>query len=206
MRLFYILLCCPFFLTAQVGIGTDNPQADLDIEGSLLIQGNTKIKSINSIGPTEEGYKYLMRLPNSTPAGEIRRLDVDSLTVAPVNVINYTFTNFPLDNLQDVDLQYDSSKYIVALANFQYDGYPIQKGSMTGNARSIGNFVSRTFINNGTWHLEIQNRSLNLAAGQSLTYHVTLVVYDRSYFRQLEPVNVNMGGQNTGTAPQAPNF
>lgn len=206
MRLFYILLFCPFLSVAQVGIGTDEPEADLDIEGSLLIQGNTKIKSINSIGSTEEGYKYLMRLPETTPGGEIRYLEVENLSVAPVNVINYTFTNLNLDNLTDVNLQYNSNEYIVAIANFQYDGYPIQKGNLGGNTRSIGNFVTRTFINNNTWHLEIRNRSLNLSSGQSLTYRITLIVYDRSFFRQLPPVTTNMEGQNSGSALSAPNF
>lgn len=206
MRLFYILLFCPFLSVAQVGIGTDEPEADLDIEGSLLIQGNTKIKSINSIGSTEEGYKYLMRLPETTPGGEIRHLEVENLSVAPVNVINYTFTNLNLDNLTDVNLQYNSNEYIVAIANFQYDGYPIQKGNLGGNTRSIGNFVTRTFINNNTWHLEIRNRSLNLSSGQSLTYRITLIVYDRSFFRQLPTVTTNMGGQNSGSASSAPNF
>lgn len=206
MRLFYILLFCPFLSVAQVGIGTDEPEADLDIEGSLLIQGNTKIKSINSIGSTEEGYKYLMRLPETTPGGEIRYLEVENLSVAPVNVINYTFTNLNLDNLTDVNLQYNSNEYIVAIANFQYDGYPIQKGNLGGNTRSIGNFVTRTFINNNTWHLEIRNRSLNLSSGQSLTYRITLIVYDRSFFRQLPTVTTNMGGQNSGSASSAPNF
>lgn len=206
MRLFYILLFCPFLSVAQVGIGTDEPEADLDIEGSLLIQGNTKIKSINSIGSTEEGYKYLMRLPETTPGGEIRYLEVENLSVAPVNVINYTFTNLNLDNLTDVNLQYNSNEYIVAIANFQYDGYPIQKVNLGGNTRSIGNFVTRTFINNNTWHLEIRNRSLNLSSGQSLTYRITLIVYDRSFFRQLPTVTTNMGGQNSGSASSAPNF
>lgn len=206
MRLFYILLFCPFLSVAQVGIGTDEPEADLDIEGSLLIQGNTKIKSINSIGSTEEGYKYLMRLPETTPGGEIRYLEVENLSVAPVNVINYTFTNLNLDDLTDVNLQYNSNEYIVAIANFQYDGYPIQKGNLGGNTRSIGNFVTRTFINNNTWHLEIRNRSLNLSSGQSLTYRITLIVYDRSFFRQLPTVTTNMGGQNSGSASSAPNF
>lgn len=208
MRLFYILLFCPFLSVAQVGIGTNEPEADLDIEGSLLIQGNTKVLSIPTIDPTEEGYKYLMRLPETTPGGEIRHLEVENLSVAPVNVINYTFTNLNLDNLINVNLQYNSNEYIVAIANFQYDGYPIQKVNLGGNTRSIGNFVTQTFISNNTntWHLEIRNRYLSLSSGQPLTYRITLIVYDRSFFRQLPTVTTNMGGQNSGSASSAPNF
>src|SRR5690606_36898357 len=93
---------------AQVGIGTQNPQAELDINGSLLVQQEFMTGPIPTVKATDENFRLLTRLTNSSPVGEVAVLNVDSLTVAPINVVNYKFDNIHLDNLTDVDLQYDA--------------------------------------------------------------------------------------------------
>ncbi|HZW77421.1 MAG TPA: hypothetical protein VFF21_03825 [Flavobacteriaceae bacterium] len=209
--LFYIVNIISLSISAQVGnvgIGTDNPQTALDVNGSMLIQGSTKPGTISNLASGDDNYYYLMRRPDSNPPGEVTYLDVSSLNIAPVNVVNYTFTGLSRDNLTNVNLQYPTSKYIVALANFRYDGYPISKQSFTvgtnSNHRSFGNFVTRVFEEGSTWHLEIRNRVLDLPAGQSVTYHVTLVVYDRSFFKQLNTIRVDMNGSENGQATTSP--
>ena len=192
-------------LLAQVGIGTTNPQADLHVAGDLLIGENFSLGSLNTVNGTDEDFMLLSRSTTSNPQGKITKLDVSALSVAPVNVIDYSFSNISLDNLRDVDLQYDSSKYIVGVANFRYSGDPIQKVP-AGGTKSIGNFVVHTFISGGTWHLEIRNQTLDLDPGDSVNYDVTLVVYDKSYFRYLTPISTDLGGNNTGTASSVPNL
>ena len=184
---------------SQVGIGTKTPTPgyELDVNGSLLIQKNFKFNTISSNGTQLSNVEFLFRLLNSQPVGEVSRLDLKESSVGPINIINYTFTNFPLDNVQDVDLQFDASKYIVGLSNFRYEGDPIVKGG-TGYL-DIGNFVTRTFIENGTWHLEMRNRSRDASTSNEITYHVTLIVYDRKYFKELPKITVNFGGGTNAT-------
>lgn len=198
-----ILLLLTSLTHAQVGIGTTNPQADLHVAGDMLVQEGFKVGNLNSVSPTDENFKLITRKTNSIPVGEITVLNVDSLTVAPVNNIDYHFTNISLDNLSDVDLQYSTNKYIVAIANFRYVGDAVKK-VFVGGQKSIGNFVVRTFESGGTWHLEIRNRILELNASDSLEYFVTLVVYDKSYFRNLPPITTDLGGENHGTATSIP--
>jgi len=188
---------------AQVGIGTQNPTEDLHVVGDILVQQGFKIDNLNQVGPTEEDFKFLARSKNSSPAGEIKVLDVDDLNVAPITLVDYNFTNIYRDNLTDVNLQFDASKYIIGVSNYRQTGDAVKKVS-TWTTKSIGNLVIRAFISGGTWHLEIRNRDLDLSAGDSLEYKVTLVVYDKKYFKSLPPISTNLGGSNSGTASAVP--
>lgn len=192
---------------AQVGIGTTDPQAELDVNGSLLVQAEVNVGTLPTVVHADEDFKLLTRLTNSEPLGELTVLNVDSLTVAPINLINYRFNNINLDNLTDVDLQYDATKYIVGVANFRYIGDAIKKTPINGK-KSIGAFVVRTFVKSGNWHLEIRNRFLDLEANtpNGIQYHVTLIVYDKSYFKNLPPITTNLNGSQTGVASAIPNL
>lgn len=202
-----ILSCCLFTVcaTAQVGIGTTTPETDLHIAGELLVQESFSIKPLPAVTMADEDFKLVTRLTNSTPVGEIAILNVDSLTVAPINVINYEFSNIRRDNLREVNLQYSADKYIVGVANFRYVGDAIEKQDGIGG-KTIGTFVLRTFVHNNQWHLEIRNRDLDLRNGRSVEYYVTLIVYDKSYYRNLPPIITNLGGANTGTASAVPDI
>ena len=199
--LLYITLClCSFVTYSQVGIGMTNPEADLHINGDMLIQKELIRSQIDEVTATDEEFKLLTRLTNSTPIGEVTYLDPDDLTVAPINIVNYRFFNINSDNLENVDLQYDTNKYVIAISNFQYIGDGIDKGP----SNSIGAFVTRVFQENNTWHLEIRNRFLDLAATKSVEYRLTLIVYDKSYYKELPTIRVDLEGNNTGstTAPE----
>lgn len=192
-------------LVAQVGIGTTTPLADLHVAGDALVQTGFETNTLTTVSATEEDFKLISRVTNSTPVGKIAVLDPNSLNVAPVNIVNYHFTNVYLDNLTDVDLQYDETKYVVGVANFRHVGDAIEKVP-GGDNYSIGHFVVRTFKNGGTWHLEISNKELDLDGDDSLEYYITLIVYDKSYFRELPTITDNLGGSNTGTATVVPVF
>lgn len=190
-------------MTGQVGIGVTNPASDLHVGGDVLVQTNFTLSNLPLVPATEENFKLITRVTNGSPNGEITILDVNELNVAPVNAIDYSFTNVHLDNLTDVDLQYDATKYVVGVANFRHVGDAIKK-TPAGTSYSIGHFVVRTFISGGTWHLEIRNVDLDLDVGDSIDYYITLMVYDKSYFRYLDPITTNLGGSNVGTASSIP--
>ncbi|MBZ0326120.1 MAG: hypothetical protein K8F54_00815 [Altibacter sp.] len=199
-----------FFLSggimiAQVGIGTTNPQTDLHVAGDVLVQQGLVTGNLNTVSIAEENFKLVTRITSSTPVGRITILDPDNLNVAPINTVNYHFTNVHLDNLNDVDLLYDETKYVVGVANFRHVGDAIKKVP-GGDNYSIGHFVVRTFKSGGTWHLEISNKELDLDILDSLEYYITLMVYDKTYFRELVTITTNLGGSNTGTASSVPIF
>jgi hypothetical protein len=203
LTMLLLLIISP--VIGQVGIGTMNPQADLHVAGDVLVQTGFTMKNLVTVSTTDEDFKLVTRVTDSNPVGEITTLDVGFLNVAPINVVDYSFTNVQLDNIRDVDLQYDPNKYIVGVANFRHVGDAIKK-IPGGDTYSIGHFVVRTFISGGTWHLEIRNVELDLDAADSIDYYITLIVYDKSYFRYLSPITTNLGGSNTGSASSIPNL
>ena len=193
--LFFTQLCI-----SQVGIGVTNPTPGfaLEVDGSLLVQKEFKVDAL-PIGTTPStNFEFLLRLQNSNPVGEVTKLNLTALPVGPINIANYTFTRLSLDNVTEVNLQFDASKYVVGLSNVRYVGIPILKGG--DGYVDIGNFVSRTYIKGDTWHLEMRNRTKDAASNNAITYHVTLIVYDRKYFKELEPISINFGGGTTATA------
>jgi hypothetical protein len=205
-----VLICFQAtYLFSQVGIGIESPEADLHVNGSMLVTDEFQLQTLPVVNSTDEDFKLLTRVANSTPQGEITVLDVDALTVAPINVINYEFNDLSRDNLTDLDLGYDTARYIVGVSNFQYIGSPVIKNAIVNSTeKSIGTFVVRAFINSitNTWHIEIRNRFLDSDPAGVISYKVTLIIYDRSYFKNLAPIVTNLGGNNNGVASSIPNL
>ena len=192
-------------ITAQIGIGITAPQTDLHVNGDILVQSSFKLGSLDVVNSIDEDFKLITRSTSSSPVGRITELDVNARSVAPVNVVDYSFTDISLDNLTDVDLQFDTGKYVVAVSNFRYVGDAITK-LPAGATFTVGNFVVRTFESGGTWHLEIKNRHLDLDPSDSVEYYVTLAVYDKSFFRNMPTISTNLGGINSGSASSIPNL
>jgi len=190
---------------AQVGIGTTSPTAgfELEVDGSLLVQSEFKVESF-PIDAIQDSDKFVFRRLSSSPAnGEVVIMDMTGLDRAPVNVINYVFNNVYRDNLESVDLQFDADSFVVGISNVRYVGGVIEKGtSSNGSYTDIGQFISRTFVDDvtNTWHLEIRNRTRD-AAQNDITYYVTLIVYDKKYFKILDPISVNFQGETIDSAP-----
>ena len=50
-----------FITTAQVGIGTDNPLADLHVAGDLLVQNEFNLSTIGTVSPADEDFQVISK-------------------------------------------------------------------------------------------------------------------------------------------------
>ncbi|MGB1269713.1 MAG: hypothetical protein ACPG45_08230 [Flavobacteriaceae bacterium] len=187
-------------LCAQVGIGTTTPTEMLDVSGSVLLTDTVEVNGLSVVSSTDENFKLLTRVKNSTPSGEIKKLEVNNLTVTPIRVQNYSFINLNNDDITDVDLQLSTNDYIVSISNFKYNGASLIKVP----ALSSGLFSYKLFKSGGTWHLSIGNQYLNPALGGGVTYDVTLNIYQKKFFRELPVITTDLGVNNTGVASSVP--
>jgi len=167
----FLFLFLSFLTNAQVGIGTTTPTSDLHVVGDVLVQNGFSVGTLNMVTAIEENFKLITRITNTTPVGEVSDLDVSTISVAPINTIDYHFTNISLDNLTDVDLLYDESKYVIAVSNFRYVGDAIKKRTINGNKKQIGHFVLHTFTSGvlGIWKYGTQTWILILGILWSIT-------------------------------------
>tara|TARA_B100001179_G_scaffold172004_1_gene127389 strand:+ start:16 stop:660 length:645 start_codon:yes stop_codon:yes gene_type:complete len=205
---FVISIFCVVQLFAQVGVGTTNPESDLHIVGSMAVQKQFELGTLGTVTNTDEDFKLLTRRTDSTALnGEITKLNVDELTVAPINVLKYYFHNLSYDNIVDLNLSFETSRYIVGLADIRYIGAPVNKRLIDGGDDSIGTFVARTFESNGTWHLEIRNRFLDTTNRRNAVhYECTFIIYDTSFYRKLPVIRTDLGGNRNGSASAIPDL
>ena len=189
-------------LFSQVGIGTTNPTEMLDIKGDLLITDKIKINSLPSISPNDEGFKLLVRQNNSNIVGLIKKLTPNDLDVVPMRMQNYKITNIKRDDVKNIDLQLDANKYIVSISNFKWIGKGLQKKA--NFKKSSGLFEYRVFQENNTWHLVIRNKYLDTKPSDKIEYEISLIIYQKRFFKHLPKITETMNGNQTATATASP--
>jgi len=113
-----------FLRDFDTGIGTTAPSEMLEVMGNALVTQNLKIQNLQDVPPSEENFKLLSRVTNSTPVvGMLKKLNPNVIDVAPMRMQNYTITNVKKDDVKDLDLQLSTTDYIVSISNFRSTGY-----------------------------------------------------------------------------------
>lgn len=162
-------------LYCQVGIGTQTPRDQLDVNGNILLDDYLILTDTKAV---TGNYNLLVRSEDSNPVGEVKVLNTNSRTVVPIN--KYTLKIANVDDARVIKLNtgLDVTKYFLGLAEATFTGAnviqstPTASGSTAspvhgtylatvepGTGAAAGKYVislnfngARTdFNNNGTW-------------------------------------------------------
>jgi len=190
----------------QVGIGTNTPTEKLEVVGDVLLTGTLETKKIPTIGTDVENFKFLARVTNSSPVGLIKQLNTDNIDITPIRRQKYKFTNLSGDNIVAVNLNLAIDDYIIILTDFKWIGPGLEKAG--NNNDKFKNFKIKFTETGGipnNWQLELQNPFNEPFAGSdSIEYEVTLVIYQKAFFKDMGKVIENNGNSYSGSAINTP--
>lgn len=188
----------------NVGINTDQPEQRLHVKGSmkakdLLLDQNTNLQTIPSLGPTEN-YSFLLK---SRSAKRITTYNVQSSGgnsfPAPFGVIGFTISTDPNDKdwVNEYDTRINATKYIAVLNYFNFN-LPVVVGSSKKISPAAQVF---TYEKDGTWWIKADYHGFAPPANSSNgVWDINLMVFDKTFAKSFT-TNVDFNGNTTGVAP-----
>jgi len=204
-----VLLGCQIGF-AQVGIGVVNPIEQLEVNGDVLLTSTLETQPITSVGTADENFKLLARVNNSSPVGLIKQLDTDSIKITPIRRQKYKFTSLSNDNIVAVNLNLAVADYIIIPTDFKWIGPGLEKAG--SNNWNFKGFQVKITENGGTpnnWQLELRNPLNEPVNANAIEYEVTLVIYQKAFFKDMGKVTEDITGGvsiHDGTAVNTPSI
>lgn len=203
---FFILLSIGFCVQAQVGIGTDTPQATLDVNGNFEIHENGKLYLENPGLYDNQGSSSIM-LVKDLDDSTLKKLDPSTLPFSSVSFTTFFFDNVDEKGLVSYDTKINADRFHLSVGGFRIlsssGGTSISLTGSTGNGGTINYlplYNSRAYVNpvTNTWILTFQPNS-----GRTFESNVDIYLNVSIYFKNFltksnEPIVVNMNGVTTG--------
>lgn len=186
------------FAFGQVGINTATPLRTLDVNGDVLIEQQLiETKNRDIAGP----FLLYARSKDTSPAGEVKKLDPALLNVAPVNRYKVTISNVNQDRVTNVDTGLSASKYFLAIADAKFIGADIGSNPFvhpTGGARSeYGAYSNGISVNGaGNYVVSLDFVGAGTKGAANGTWEFTQLVYHISMLTDFSTVTTTISGNS----------
>ncbi len=175
MKTFYLIILAPFFLQAQVGIGTTSPTEELDVNGDVRIRGLSNGSGVTSpVSALPDGTLVTASTSNSAPGTKfVGFLDSD------INLdINNGFKEIILTNeLFDVLNEYDNitGRYSPTIAGYYKTSMDFDIGDYTSTTIDFDFVIGLWDFTTNQWALRriYKHRSINLFVGRIESYGIS---------------------------------
>ncbi|WP_322969792.1 hypothetical protein [Faecalibacter sp. LW9] len=113
----------------------------------------------------------------------------------PIIIQPYHIKNIKGDDLNNLNLQIPSDKYIVAISNFEAIDNAGQ-GFKSENGKR-GKFQYEIFDEGGIWRVRIENPSVNpLNVSNTFDYKFGIIIYSKRFFNDLGEIEFLNVGRN----------
>lgn len=209
-----IALLLSLFTFSQIGIGIDNPQELLEVDGVTVVNDKFYVDGLDDYSGGVDDFRLIAINPESSNFdGSIIEF-YGNQEIMPIIIQPYEVQNIYRDDLNNLNLNISTSQYVISISNFQAvpsagnSGlYKISGTNGSSATRSYGNFVIRAFEQDGTWRVHIGSPTANTRnTTDRYTYLFDVVLFPKRFFKNLGNINYNLQGSNTGAAPTAPNL
>lgn len=206
-NLFYLIIfALGIFVNAQVGIGTDNPQATLDVNGSFEIHENGKLYLENPGLYTNQGSSSLMLVKDLTD-NTLKKFDPAAMPFSSVSFTSYFFDNVDEKGLISYDTKINADRFHVCIGGYRvlrYDGNTsISLSGSQGTNGSINYlplYNARAYVNptTNTWILTFQPNG-GRAFESNFDLYLNVTIYFKNFLTKTNtPIIVNMNANTAG--------
>lgn len=203
--IFSTLITIGSFAIAQVGIGTNVPTQDLEVNGTF------KLHEENNLFLENPGY-YLGTAGNSILLvkdkndNHLKKFDPSNAGFASASITTYKFTNVDKKGLVEYDTKINASKYYVSIGGFvvysKDDNTSISIAPSSSNQNDYFPLYSaRSFVKNGTWHLKFMPNN-GREFSQNINVYLDVSIYLRKMLTKTDsqPIVVDFNNGTTGSA------
>jgi hypothetical protein len=76
----------------------------------------------------------------------------------------------------------------------------------TEENKEMNDYTARTFVASGKWHLEILNKNTTTDTQENQDYFITLIIYNKSFFRNMPSINADLVGTKKDIASSVPSL
>lgn len=205
-------------LSAQVGINTTNPTAELDVVGDTKIDGSLYLENPGS--NTQIRGSKLMVISTD---GSIKKYDINASKYGPINYAQFEFEDLSQDGLQDYDTKISTAEYIVSIQGYYFleagtgdtnvmlhstisddniEGYQIYAYPNT----TTNTWFIRAFGNNSEFMTPTNGSGSNTAT-TTVDLFLNVIIYRKGFIsKEVGSISVDMSGSETGTANKPTGF
>ncbi|MDO5615129.1 MAG: hypothetical protein Q4G16_02990 [Cruoricaptor ignavus] len=201
MKKIAILLCLAlshifYAQSGRVGIGTNNPRGTLEVAGNILLDGYIIISETEK---AEGDYHLLVRSTESTPAGEVKRLDIDLRNVGPINKYTVKASNVKQMQVLELNTNLDADKYYLGLAEAVFSGAVVMSNGKVDNNPIHGTYyTSVSKKNDGKYKISLNFNNAVTQNDANGNWELSFVVFEK--------VLVKDWGEVSGSVSKANNF
>ena len=136
---------------------------------------------------------------NKSLKGQVKKIDGNEL-IRPIIIQPYEIKNILRDDLNELDLKIPTSKYFIAISNFEAVDNAGQ-GFVSSNGQR-GRFLYEVFEQDGTWRVRIGNPKINpVSDTNTFDYNFDIIIYSKKFFNNLGTITF----QNVGREGNANN-
>lgn len=206
--IYFLALLFSSTLYSQVGIGTQTPTEDLEVNGATKLHTNNKIFLENpGYYSGASGSSILMVKDLNT--NELKKLNPATASFSSVYFTTYFFDNVNSAGLASYDTKIDASKYYVSIGGFivlKSNGATSISIAGTTSTNGTNNYFplysARAYVSGGTWHLKFQPNNGRVFESQ-IDVYLNVSIYRKNLLTNAEntPIVVDFTNGTTGTAP-----